>query len=83
MNDVEDWGRYAATGDDTDWLDYPVKENSILFDSPMVARGDEIITVTGKSMEPPFHDGDRVLVEHCADLRNGDIGIFYVPVWVA
>lgn len=30
-------------------------------------------------MEPQFHDGDRVLVEHCVDLRNGDIGIFYVP----
>lgn len=24
-------------------------------------------------------DGDKVLVEHCTDLRNGDIGIFYVP----
>lgn len=45
----------------------------------MVARTDEIITITGKSMEPQFHDGDRVLVEHTVDLRNGDIGIFYVP----
>ena len=30
-------------------------------------------------MEPQYHDGDKVLVEHCVDLRNGDIGIFYVP----
>ena len=79
MNGVEDWGRYAAAGDGTDWPEYPEKEEVILFDSPMVARADEIITVTGKSMEPQFHDGDRVLVEHCVDLRNGDIGIFYVP----
>jgi phage repressor protein C with HTH and peptisase S24 domain len=79
MNGVEDWGRYAAAGDGTDWPEYPEKEEVILFDSPMVSRADEIITVTGKSMEPQFHDGDRVLVEHCVDLRNGDIGIFYVP----
>lgn len=79
MNGVEDWGRYAAAGDGTDWPEFPEKEEVILFDSPMVARADEIITVTGKSMEPQFHDGDRVLVEHCVDLRNGDIGIFYVP----
>ena len=79
MNGVEDWGRYAAAGDGTDWPEHPEKEEVILFDSPMVSRADEIITVTGKSMEPQFHDGDRVLVEHCVDLRNGDIGIFYVP----
>ena len=51
----------------------------ILYASPMVARADEIITVTGRSMEPQFHDGDRVLVEHCSELRNGDTGIFHVP----
>ena len=30
-------------------------------------------------MEPQFHDGDRVLVQYCAELSYGDIGIFYVP----
>lgn len=79
MNSVEDWSRYAAAGDGTDWPEHPEKEEVILFDSPAVSHADEIITVTGKSMEPQFHDGDRVLVEHCVDLRNGDIGIFYVP----
>ena len=79
MNVVADWGRYAAAGDGADWPEYPEREEIILFDSPMVSRADEIITVTGKSMEPQFHDGDRVLVTHCTDLRNGDIGIFYVP----
>ena len=29
-------------------------------------------------MEPQYHDNDRVLVEHCTELKNGDIGIFYV-----
>ena len=38
MNGVEDWGRYAAAGDGTDWPEYPEKEEVILFDSPMVSR---------------------------------------------
>ena len=79
LNSVENWGRYAAAGNGTDWPETPEREEVILLDSPMVSRADELITVTGKSMEPQFMDGDIVLVEHCADLRNGDIGIFYVP----
>ena len=30
-------------------------------------------------MEPQFHNGDTVLVEYCSEIRNGDIGIFFVP----
>lgn len=39
-------------------------------------RADEIITITGDSMEPTFHNGDEVLVAHCETLRPGEIGIF-------
>lgn len=73
------FGRFAAAGTSgTEWPDHPEREDVILFKSPAVSRADEIITVSGESMEPQFHDGDRVLVEYCADLKNGDIGIFYV-----
>lgn len=41
-------------------------------------QADELITVTGDSMEPTFHDGDTLLVEHTATLREGEIGIFTV-----
>ena len=37
-----------------------------------------MITVSGRSMEPTFMDGDRVLVEHTDRLRPGEIGIFLV-----
>ena len=50
-----------------------------LHDSPAVSAADEIITICSRSMEPQFHDGDRVLVQYCAELSYGDIGIFYVP----
>ena len=79
MNAVVDHGRCASAGDGEDWPDYPEPENVVLYDSPIVSRSDEIITVVGKSMEPQFHDGDRVLVMHSPELRNGDIGVFYVP----
>ena len=39
-------------------------------------RADEVITVSGESMEPTFRNGDRVLVQHTDRLRPGEIGIF-------
>lgn len=79
MNSVVDRGRAAAAGDGADWADHPECENCILFDSRAVSDADEIMTVNGQSMEPKFHDGDRILVQYCTDLCYGDIGIFYVP----
>lgn len=79
MNSVADFGRPAAAGDGADWEDHPESAQCILFDSHTVSEADEIITVCGQSMEPKFHDGDRVLVQYCTDLSYGDIGIFYVP----
>lgn len=39
-------------------------------------RADEIITVTGDSMEPTFHDGDDLFIEHTENIEPGEIGIF-------
>ena len=44
--------------------------------TPLTAKADEIIFVSGNSMEPEFHDGDQVLVQHGAAVRPGEIGIF-------
>lgn len=79
MTDVPDLGRYAAAGPGEDWPEYPQEEKIILYDSYAVEQTDEIITVSGDSMEPQFYDGDKVLVHYCPEIRNGDIGIFYVP----
>ena len=45
-------------------------------ETPMTAQADEIIRVSGDSMEPEFYDGDQVLVRHGASIRPGEIGIF-------
>ena len=80
MNDRTTMNRVVAAGDGADWEDHPEKEKVILYNSPEVSRADEIFIVNGDSMEPQFHSGDHVLVEYCDadELRNGDIGIFYV-----
>lgn len=41
-------------------------------------RADFVVTVSGASMEPEFHDGDHVLVRSQPDVYEGEIGIFVV-----
>ena len=45
-------------------------------ETPVTAQADELIRVSGDSMEPQFHDGDQVLVRHTSFVRPGEIGIF-------
>ena len=42
----------------------------------LTEAGISMIRVSGDSMEPRFHDGDQVLVQHTANIRPGEIGIF-------
>ena len=51
-------------------------ETVYLIADPVTEEADEIIRVSGDSMEPTFHDGDQVLVRHCDSLQEGQIGIF-------
>jgi len=72
-------GRAVAAGDGEDWGGAPEEESVLLLSGGAVSRADEVFLVSGHSMEPQFGDRDRVLVEYCASLQNGDIGVFYVP----
>lgn len=47
-------------------------------ETPLTAAADEMIRVSGDSMEPEFHDGDLVLIRHGASIRPGEIGIFTI-----
>lgn len=44
----------------------------------VTVRADETVAVSGNSMEPTFHNGDQVLVEHTDSVREGEIGVFIV-----
>lgn len=53
-------------------------ERIYLLRDPLTEQADEVIAVSGRSMEPTFNDGDLVLVRHTRELRPGDLGIFLV-----
>ena len=59
-------------------LDEAQGEKIYLLADDETEQADEVITVSGCSMEPTFMDGDRVLVRHTDQLRPGEIGVFLV-----
>ena len=70
-----------AAGADAGLRDITEAETLYFRDAPLLRRADGVYKVNGDSMEPTYHDGDLVLVEHIPDgaaLRYGEIGAFAV-----
>jgi len=68
-------GLSAAAGP-VSYLDEDRGEMIFLVRDELTGRADEVIRVSGDSMEPTFHDGDQVLVQHTDRVNEGEIGIF-------
>ena len=66
----------AASAGPGETLEAARGEEVFLFAGRETSAADEIIRVNGDSMEPTYHDGDLVLVQHTSELRPGDIGVF-------
>lgn len=47
-----------------------------LWDTEITKQADFIIKVNGNSMEPDYHNGDKVLVNRDIIVKKGDVGIF-------
>ena len=47
-------------------------------DTPLSRRADEVFTVNGRSMEPDYPDGSLVYVRHADHVQPGEVGIFRV-----
>ena len=68
-----------AAGPDAGIRDITEAETLYLHNEAQLHRADGVYKVNGDSMEPTYHDGDMVLVEHIPDgsaLRLGEIGAF-------
>ena len=65
-------GSFNYLGGDTEGEDEFIRRDAVS------ERADEIITVTGDSMEPTFYAGDDLLIEHTETLEPGEIGIFVI-----
>lgn len=57
-------------------MDSNEPEIIILRTTSEVQQCDEIIRIVGDSMQPTYHSGEMVLVEHAEEINPGEIGIF-------
>ena len=65
----------AGTGN---FLDSDLAEELLVPESAEAEQADFVISVSGDSMEPTYHDGDKVFVEKCDAVDVGEVGIFVV-----
>lgn len=66
----------AGTGVPLDNIEAP--EYVYVHVSREACMADEIIAVSGDSMQPTFNNGDLLLVERASEIEPGEIGIFIV-----
>ena len=65
----------AGTGN---FLDSDLAEELLVPESAEAEQADFVISVGGDSMEPTYHDGNKVFVEKCDSVDIGEVGIFVV-----
>lgn len=68
--------QYAAAGSNGYWNDDHETDDIFLYNSGAASEADEVIIVSGHSMEPAYHDGDRILVKRCTDMNIGCVYVF-------
>ncbi len=73
--DYYDFPASAGTGN---FLETESPEEIWVKDTEEAEDADYVIPISGDSMEPSFHDGDKVFVEKMDSIEKGDIGIFVV-----
>ncbi len=73
-----DWYALPASAGTGNILDSELAEELLVPESAEAEQADFVISVGGDSMEPTYHDGDRVFVEKCDAVDVGEVGIFVV-----
>ena len=73
-----DFYNYPASAGTGNFLETETPEDIVVKECSEAENADYVIPITGDSMEPTYHDGDKVFVERCATVADGEIGIFVV-----
>ena len=73
-----DWYALPASAGTGNILDSDLAEELLVPESLVAEQADFVISVSGDSMEPSYHDGDKVFVEKCDSVDIGEVGIFVV-----
>ena len=70
------YGSFASAGPGDGWGQQEEAEEVFLYNLGPAAEADEVILVSGRSMEPAYHDGDRILIKHCKEAGLGGVCVF-------
>ena len=73
-----DWFAQPASAGTGNFFDSDLAEELFVPESAEAEQADFVISVSGDSMEPTYHDGDKVFVEKCDAVDIGEVGIFVV-----
>ena len=73
-----DWYTLPASAGTGNIIDSDPAEDLFVPESKEAEDADFVISVRGDSMEPTYHDGDKVFVEKCDAVGIGEVGIFVV-----
>lgn len=73
-----DWYTLPASAGTGNILDSDLAEELLVPESAEAKQADFVISVSGDSMEPTYHDGEKVFVEKCDSVDLGEVGIFVV-----
>lgn len=71
-----DYYNYPASAGTGNFLEDETPEEIWVKESPEAESADFVLPISGDSMEPTFHSGDKVFVEKCETVEEGEIGIF-------
>ena len=71
-----DFYNYPASAGTGNFLDDETPDEIWVKECDEAEAADYVIPISGDSMEPTFHDGDKVFVEKCDTVQEGEIGIF-------
>ena len=69
---------YPASAGTGNFLETERPDEILVKECSEAEDADYVIPISGDSMEPTYHDGDKVFVEKCDSVEIGEIGIFIV-----
>ena len=73
-----DFYNYPASAGTGNFLETETPDEIVVNECAEAEAADYVIPISGDSMEPTYHDGDKVFVEKCDSVEIGEIGIFIV-----
>ena len=73
-----DFYNYPASAGTGNFLETETPDEIVVNECSEADAADYVIPISGDSMEPTYHDGDKVFVEKCDTVEEGEVGIFVV-----